>query len=407
MGKFFKKTDRNYTSSPNNGSSNINPENSAKEEVRKPQEDTRRRDYRNTDNNPRNSTSSVNTGLNDPKKEIVNREDTRRPQEDTRRRDNRPPEHIHHMNNINVSVVIPLFNEEESLKELAEQIHNVLARERLNYEVIFIDDGSTDSSLQKIKEINRINRRFKCFSFRRNYGKSAALNLGFKKARGEYIITMDADLQDDPKEIPNLLRKMKEGYDVVSGWKKERHDPFIKNVTSKFYNFFTRLMSGIKIHDFNCGLKAYRRDVCKDVNIYGELHRYIPVLAKQYGYRISEVAVQHHKRKYGKTKYGLNRFIRGPLDLLTIIFNTNFGTRPLHFFGGLGTIAFLAGFGINLYLTFLWYFQGIWLGGRPLLFLGVLLIILGIQFFSVGLLGEMITRTSAKQEEPNLKDVVK
>jgi glycosyltransferase involved in cell wall biosynthesis len=388
MGKFFKKTDRQYT-----GSTTVNKENGNREETRKKEDDPRRReeDLRRREDDPRRRE-------NDPRRR---EDDSRR-----RERDHRNPENFQ-TNILNVSVIIPLLNEEESLKELSEQIHNVLSRERLSYEVLFIDDGSTDSSLQRMREINRINRRFKGFSFRRNYGKSAALNLGFKKARGEYIITMDADLQDDPKEIPNLIKKLKEGNDVVSGWKKERHDPFIKNITSKFYNFVTRIMSGIKIHDFNCGLKAYRKDVCKDVNIYGELHRYIPVIAKQYGYKISEIQVEHHKRKYGKTKYGLNRFIRGPLDLLTIIFNTNFGTRPLHFFGGMGTVTFLAGLGINLYLTILWYFHGIWLGGRPLLFLGVLLIILGIQFFSVGLLGEMITRANVKGDEPNIKEIVK
>jgi glycosyltransferase involved in cell wall biosynthesis len=310
-------------------------------------------------------------------------------------------------NTINVSVVIPLYNEEESLRELADQIKKVMIRESLSFEVLFIDDGSTDSSLQKIKEINRFDKRFKCFSFRRNYGKAAALNLGFKKSRGEVIITMDADLQDDPNEIPNLLKKLKEGFDIVSGWKKERHDPFIKNITSKFYNFITRIFSGIKIHDFNCGIKAYKNDVVKDIKVYGELHRYIPVLAKQFGYKTGEIPVLHHKRKYGKTKYGLNRFIRGPLDLLTIVYNSNFGSRPLHFFGGLGIITFLLGFGINLYLSCLWYFKGIWLAGRPLLFLGVLLIILGIQFFSVGLLGEMITKSNIEKDEPALKDIVK
>jgi glycosyltransferase involved in cell wall biosynthesis len=324
------------------------------------------------------------------------------------RRNPRPPRPVEHRpNTLDVSVIIPLFNEEESLKELADQIKRVMIKEGLSFEVLFIDDGSSDSSLQKLREINRFDKRFKCFSFRRNYGKSAALNLGFKKSRGEIVITMDADLQDDPNEIPNLIKKLKEGYDLVSGWKKERHDPFIKNITSKFYNFVTRILSGIKIHDFNCGIKAYKKDVVKDLNVYGELHRYIPVLAKHFGYKISEIPVLHHKRKFGKTKYGLNRFIRGPLDLLTIIYNSNFGSRPLHFFGGLGFLTFLLGFGINFYLSCLWYFQGIWLAGRPLLFLGILLIILGIQFFSVGLLGEMITKSNIEKDEPAIKDIIK
>ena len=327
-----------------------------------------------------------------------------RPQFDPRRRDRdgsgpKGPE---------VSIVIPLFNEEESLRELAERIHDVCSKENIIYEVLFIDDGSTDKSLQKIKEINRINRRFKCFSFRRNFGKSAALNVGFKKSRGEIIITMDADLQDDPKEIPALVKKIKEGWDIVSGWKKKRHDPlFTKNLPSKFFNFVTRKLSGIKIHDMNCGLKAYRKEVCRDVVVYGELHRYIPVLAKEFGYATTEIPVTHHKRKYGKTKFGLSRFVKGFLDLLTIVFNSKYGKRPLHLFGLLGTLCFGAGFLVNLYLTVLWFFYHIWLGNRPLLFLGVLLLILGIQFFSIGLLGEMITKSNISDQEYSIKEVVK
>jgi len=325
--------------------------------------------------------------------------------EDTRKREIR--NHDYYQIRTDVSIIIPLYNEEESLKELAGKIHDVLTKERYNFEVLFIDDGSTDSSMQKIKEINRVDKRFKCFSFRRNYGKSAALNTGFQKARGEIIITIDADLQDDPNEIPALIKKINEGYDLVSGWKKKRYDPITKIIPSKFANFVTRILSGIKLHDMNCGLKAYKKDVCKDVLVYGELHRYIPVLAHQSGYRITEIPVQHHKRKYGKTKYGFSRFIKGFLDLFTALFTSNYSTRPLHFFGVFGTLFFIAGFGINLYLTILWYFKGIWLGGRPLLFLGVLLIILGIQFFSTGLLGEMITRNNIRQEEPNIKEIVK
>ncbi len=309
---------------------------------------------------------------------------------------------------LDLSIVIPLFNEAESLKELSERIHEVCSQEGFSYEVLFIDDGSTDGSLQKIKEINKLNRRFKCFSFRRNFGKSAALNVGFKKSRGDIIITMDADLQDDPKEIPALVKKIKEGWDIVSGWKKKRHDPILtKNLPSKFFNFVTRKLSGIKIHDMNCGLKAYRREVCKDVTVYGELHRYIPVLAREFGYRTTEIQVTHHKRKYGKTKFGFSRFIKGFLDLLTIVFNSKYGKRPLHIFGALGTACFGLGFAVNLYLTILWFFYNIWLGNRPLLFLGVLLLILGIQFFSIGLLGEMITKSNISEQEYSRKEIVK
>jgi glycosyltransferase involved in cell wall biosynthesis len=312
------------------------------------------------------------------------------------------------LKSLDVSVIIPLFNEKDSLKELSEQIHASCTRANLTYEVLFIDDGSTDGSLEKIKEINKLNRRFKGFSFRRNFGKSAALNLGFKRSRGEIIITMDADLQDDPKEIPALVSKIKEGWDIVSGWKKKRHDPFFtKNLPSKFFNFVTRKLSGIKIHDMNCGLKAYKKEVCKDVTVYGELHRYIPVLAKEHGYRTTEIPVTHHKRKYGKTKFGLSRFIKGFLDLLTILFNSKYGKRPLHLFGLLGTGCLVIGVAINLYLTYLWLFENIWLANRPLLFLGVLLIILGIQFFSLGLLGEMITRQRIAEQEYSIKEMIR
>jgi len=219
---------------------------------------------------------------------------------------------------------------------------------------------------------------------------------------------MDADLQDDPKEIPSLVAKIREGWDIVSGWKKKRHDPiFTKNIPSRFFNFVTRKLSGVKIHDMNCGLKAYRKEVCKDITVYGELHRYIPVLAKEHGYRTTEIPVMHHKRKYGTTKFGLSRFIKGFLDLLTILFNSKFGRRPLHLFGFLGIVSLVLGVGINLYLTYLWLFNDLWLANRPLLFLGVLLTILGIQFFSLGLLGEMITRQRIAEQEYSIKEVIK
>ncbi|HEY9189228.1 MAG TPA: glycosyltransferase family 2 protein [Bacteroidota bacterium] len=350
-------------------------------------------------NNQNNKQNTQNT----QNKNIRNNSDAQRSQQDRQKKDN-----INIQRNPQISIVIPLFNEEESLKELSERIQEVCSKENITYEVLFIDDGSTDNSLQRIKEINRSNKRFKCFSFRRNFGKSAALNVGFKKSRGDIIITMDADLQDDPKEIPALINKIKEGWDIVSGWKKKRHDPlFTKNLPSKFFNFVTRKLSGIDIHDMNCGLKAYKKEVCRDVTVYGELHRYIPVLAKEFGYRTTEIPVTHHKRKYGKTKFGLSRFIKGFLDLLTILFNSKYGKRPLHLFGALGTLCFSAGFIINLYLSILWYFYNIWLGNRPLLFLGVLLLILGIQFFSIGLLGEMITRTNIASQEYSIKEVVK
>ena len=302
-----------------------------------------------------------------------------------------------------ISLIIPLYNEEESVVPLSHEIRKALSKINVDYEVILVDDGSTDSSLQKIKEISRTDNRFKYISFRKNYGKSAALHIGFKQASGEAIVTMDADLQDDPHEIPNLLTKLEEGYDLCSGWKKRRQDPLIKKLSSRFFNFVTRIISGIKIHDFNCGLKAYRKSVVESVKVYGELHRYMPVLAKWQGYRITETPVQHHPRRYGKTKFGVSRFFKGFIDLVTVIFVTRYIKRPMHFFGFLGALAFFAGFVVLGYLTVLWI-QGFPLSNRPMLFLGMLLIIVGAQFFAVGLLGEVIVHNSMDEREYAIKD---
>jgi glycosyltransferase involved in cell wall biosynthesis len=302
-----------------------------------------------------------------------------------------------------VSIVIPLINEEESLNLIANEIRKVLKPFEIGYEAIFVDDGSTDSSLKVIKEICRTDKRFKYLSFRKNYGKSAALQVGFKHATGDVVVTMDADLQDDPGEIPNLLRKLNEGFDLVSGWKKVRRDPFIKKYSSRFFNFVTRVISKIKIHDFNCGLKAYRKEVIDNIYVYGELHRYIPVLAHWQGYKISEVIVKHHARRYGKTKFGISRFFKGFIDLITVIFTTRYVRRPMHLFGFLGALAFLAGIVVNGYLTYLWIIGG-YLSNRPMLFLGILLIIVGVQFFSVGLLGEMFVHNARSEREYIIKE---
>jgi glycosyltransferase involved in cell wall biosynthesis len=302
-----------------------------------------------------------------------------------------------------ISLVIPLYNEEESVVPLSHEIRKALSKINVDYEVIFIDDGSSDSSLQKLKEICRTDNRFKYISFRKNYGKSAALHVGFKQAAGEAVITMDADLQDDPHEIPSLLAKLEDGYDLCSGWKKKRQDPIIKKISSKFFNFVTRIISGIKIHDFNCGLKAYRTAVVQSVKVYGELHRYMPVLAKWQGYKITEAPVQHHPRRYGKTKFGVSRFFKGFIDLITVIFVTRYIKRPMHFFGFLGALAFIAGFIVLGYLTILWI-QGVPLSNRPMLFLGMLLIIVGTQLFAVGLLGEVIVHNSMNEREYVIKD---
>ncbi len=296
-----------------------------------------------------------------------------------------------------ISLVVPLFNEEESILPLINEIRKAIKPLNKPYEVVFVDDGSTDKSLQVIKEAAKSDNRLKFISFRKNYGKSAALQVGFKAATGDAVITMDADLQDDPHEVPNLLKKLDEGYDLCSGWKKERFDPFIKKYSSRFFNFVTRIISGIKIHDFNCGLKAYRREVVQNLNVYGELHRYVPVLAKWQGFTVTEIPVKHHKRRYGKTKFGISRFFKGFIDLITVTFVSRYVKRPMHFFGFLGALSFLVGLIVNGYLTVEWL-AGRPLSNRPMLFLGMLLIIVGVQFFSVGLLGEMMVHQSNKDD---------
>ncbi|MCB0720681.1 MAG: glycosyltransferase family 2 protein [Ignavibacteriae bacterium] len=298
-----------------------------------------------------------------------------------------------------ISVVIPLYNEEESLMELSLKLYHVLDRLQCNYEVIFVDDGSTDDSFKKIKEINSKNARFHCIRFRRNYGKSAALAAGFKEAKGDIVITMDADLQDDPDEIPELIQKLNEGYDLVTGWKKVRYDPFIKKHTSKLFNFVTSKVSGVKLHDFNCGLKAYKKDVVKSVKIYGEMHRYVPALAHLSGFKVTEKPVKHHARKYGVTKFGPSRFLNGFLDLMTVAFTMKFMSRPLHLFGILGFLSFICGFIIMAYLTFMKYVEGMSISDRPLFLVGILFTIVGVQFLSLGLIAEMITKTASREED--------
>lgn len=292
-----------------------------------------------------------------------------------------------------VSVVIPVFDEEGSLPELAKQIRAACEDAGLTFEVWLIDDGSRDGSWDVIESLHRADPRFAGMRLRRNYGKSAALALGFEQALGTYVVTMDSDLQDDPAEIPNLIARLKEGYDLVSGWKKTRRDPLSKRVPSKFFNTVTRSISGIPLHDFNCGLKAYHREVVKSVRVYGELHRYIPLLAKWEGYdRISELVVQHRPRRYGQSKFGMDRFIKGFLDLISVVFLTRFAARPLHFFGSFGTLAFIAGLVVSLWISVDKIVFGNPIGDRPLLLLGILMIIVGVQMFTTGLLGEMMIK---------------
>lgn len=292
-----------------------------------------------------------------------------------------------------ISVVVPVFDEEESLPELARQIAGVCESNGFSFEVWFVEDGSRDTSWSVIEQLHHYDSRFAGLRFRRNYGKSAALAVGFEHAQGRYVITMDADLQDDPAEIPNLIAELESGFDLVSGWKKERKDPASKRLPSKFFNLVTRKISGIDLHDFNCGLKAYRREVVKSVRVYGELHRYIPLLAKWEGYdRISEIVVRHRPRKYGETKFGFDRFIKGFLDLISVVFLTRFAVRPMHFFGSFGTLAFMAGLLISLWISIDKIVFGNPIGDRPMLLLGVLMIVVGVQMFTTGLLGEMMIK---------------
>jgi len=299
---------------------------------------------------------------------------------------------------MDISLIIPLYNEEESLPELSDWINRVCTESNLTYEIIFVDDGSSDNSWEVIEELSESNKNVKGIKFRRNYGKSAALNKGFEAAQGDVVITMDADLQDSPDEIPELFKLIKEdGYDLISGWKKKRHDPFGKTFPSKFFNWTTRKISKIKLHDFNCGLKAYKNDVIKNIEVYGEMHRYIPVIAKWAGYhKIGEKVVQHFPRKYGKTKFGMERIIKGYLDLLSITFISKFGKRPMHLFGTMGTFLFFIGLTIGTYLTVAkFFFEEYKMTERPLFYFGLLAMIIGSQLFVTGFLAEMISRSSS------------
>jgi glycosyltransferase involved in cell wall biosynthesis len=306
-----------------------------------------------------------------------------------------------------ISVVIPLKNEEESLQELCEWIQKVMTENQFTYEVILVDDGSTDASWVTIQELGMGNSCIKGLRFNRNYGKSAALHEGFAVAEGKVVITMDADLQDSPDEIPELYRMIREdGYDLVSGWKKKRHDPIGKTIPSKFFNGVTRIMSGIPLHDFNCGLKAYRSVVIKNIKVYGEMHRYIPLIAKWNGFsRIGEKEVLHHARKYGSTKFGLERFIFGFLDLLSISFVTRFKRRPMHFFGTLGTLTFLFGAGVTALMALeKWNNLRLKLPVReivdqPLFYVALMAVVIGVQLFLAGFLAEMMSITSNKNED--------
>ncbi len=297
-----------------------------------------------------------------------------------------------------ISVIIPVYNEVESINELYKQLLKAL-QEFSRYEIIFIDDGSSDGSVETIKKLSELDNSINLIQFHRNYGKSAALAEGFKHAKGNYIVTMDADLQDDPKEISNLINKLEEGFDLVSGWKKDRKDPLSKRLPSKLFNFVTRLFTGVNIHDFNCGLKIYRKAVVKTLELYGGRHRYIPAMAGQKKFKVTEIIVNHRPRIYGETKYGGSRLFHGLFDLISILFLSKYTQSPMYFFGKIGLITFLSGITIEIYVLYLKYSLGDpFAKHMALLMLGILIIVVGIQFFSIGLVGEMIANSNQDKE---------
>lgn len=303
---------------------------------------------------------------------------------------------------MDISVVIPLLNEEESLQELNDWIVKVMQSNHFSYEIIYVDDGSTDTSWEIIEKISLENKCVKGIRFRRNYGKSAAMNTAFESCEGDAVITMDADLQDSPEEIPLLYKMLREeGFDLISGWKKKRKDPIVKRWPSKIYNRVNRLITGIKLHDQNCGLKIYKKEVIKNIEIYGEMHRFIPVIAKWAGFsKIGEKVVNHHERKFGKTKFGMERYRKGFLDLISIIFVSRFGKRPMHLFGSIGSLLFFFGFGVAIYLAYTKLFlQEYRMTERPLFYFGMVAMILGTQLFMTGFIAEMISRNSTDRNK--------
>jgi glycosyltransferase involved in cell wall biosynthesis len=316
---------------------------------------------------------------------------------------------------MNISIIIPIFNEAESLIELIAWIEKVMSLNHFTFEVIMIDDGSRDASLEIIRQIASEKSFIKCISFRRNYGKSAALNEGFKAAQGDVVVTMDADLQDSPEEIPEMYRMITEQkFELVSGWKKKRHDPLSKTIPTKIYNWVTRKLTRIKLHDFNCGLKAYKNEVIKTIEVYGEMHRYIPVIAKWNGfYNIGERVVEHQARKYGYSKYGFSRFIYGFLDLFSIMFVSKFGKRPMHFFGTMGVISFFIGFvltawliGEKIYAARIRGFVYRDITAKPHFYIALLLLIIGVVLFLAGFLGELIYKNTTDKGSYPIKEKI-
>lgn len=301
-----------------------------------------------------------------------------------------------------ISFIIPVKNEEKNILPLYKEILDNIKKLNLQYEIIFVDDGSSDNTFFEIEKLGKKDKNIKALKLRGNFGKSVALSTGFSKASGEIIITMDGDLQDNPKEIPRFLDKLNEGFDLVSGWKKRRYDPLTKTLPSKLFNLLAARLTKVPIHDFNCGFKAYKKEVIKNINLYGELYRFIPALAAQKRFSVTEIVVEHRARTFGKSKYGWSRLIRGLLDLITVLFLTSYATRPGHFFGTIGILFFIPGLLIGAYITYLRFTTGGINYRYPLMFLGALLMIVGIQFISTGLLAEMITNSKSKSDSDDI-----
>ena len=307
---------------------------------------------------------------------------------------------------MDISFVIPIYNEENSIRELYDKIVNQMLKINEGYEIIFVDDGSNDTSFEILKRIGKENANIKIIKLRKNFGKSVALSNGFNVAKNDIIITMDSDLQDDPMQIPDFIDKILDGYDLVSGWKQDRKDPVIsKNIPSKLFNYMIGLVSGLKLHDYNCGFKAYRKILACKLPLYGDLHRFTPAIAFSMGFKVVEIPVKHHARPFGHSKYGLDRFTHGLFDFITVIFLTKFLKRPMHLFGCFGILSFISGFVICLYLSMIW-FSGERIGHRPLLSLGILLLILGMQFISTGLIAEMITFNQREKGQDDYCEII-
>jgi len=304
---------------------------------------------------------------------------------------------------IEVSVILPVLDEVESLGVLHRELTEALQRLGRSYEIIFVDDGSHDGSFQRIEKLRLEDPRVRGMQLRRNFGKAAALAVGFGEAQGDVVVTLDADLQDDPAEIPKLLARLEDGFDLVSGWKQDRQDPRSKTWPSRLFNWVTGFLTGVRLHDFNSGFKIYRREVVQEIRLYGELHRFIPALAAWRGFQVTEIPVHHRARRYGRTKFGSARLWRGFLDLLTVLFLTRYTRRPLHLFGGLGLIAWTVGFAVNAYLTGIWLSGAQPIGHRPLLAFGVLSMLVGVQFFAVGLLSELVLSYQTRTDDVSIR----